>query len=327
MGGATAEVSVRVYVWGKRGSDWATSGHLQMHFDDRFDAAGGARSSAVSPSPWSSESSAASAIGGYVTWGAFLDPQGRAAVVQGCRGNQCSLFSVVEDQPIVLLQDDAGRMFGLPKPLPQSAVRIGDTWWLLMWPAPSNRGAETIGLYRVDQGVLRQVATFPQPRKRFTASLMPRLVRRARTSALGVLTATPAGVGESSTWLLLPVDQDTGALGEAIALGPRDLADGAHLRRCTSAQDGWLFDTYLDAPTVLKVEDERAAFQAVQYRVRLDPGGGCVESMAAAMSTAPAKAISPKPPADDSAAVPFAATDAATGTRWLYQCRSRALRR
>jgi hypothetical protein len=328
MGGATGEVSVRVYAWGKRGSDWSSSGHLQMRFDDRFDLAGGARSSALSASPWSSETSAASAIGGYVTWGAFLDPQGHAAIVQGCRGSQCSLFSVVEGQPIVPLQDEGGRMFGLPKPLPQSAVRVGDTWWLLLGSAPRPGGAsESIGLFRVDQGILREVTAFHQPRKRFTSSLLPRLVRRARTSALGVLTATPASAGESSTWLLLPIDLDTGALGEMVALGPRDLARGEHLRRCAPAQDGWQFDTYLDAPSVLKVDDERVAFEAIQYRVRVDPGGGCVEGMAATMSTAPSAATAvSKPLADDSAFVPFAATDAATGSRWLYQCRSRALR-
>ncbi|MCC6555282.1 MAG: hypothetical protein IT372_20150, partial [Polyangiaceae bacterium] len=83
-------VSMRAYAWGKRGADWTRVGRWLVRFDDRFDPAGGVRSSAPSASPWADEVAASEALGGYsygmASWGAFLDAGGRAALVQAWRG-------------------------------------------------------------------------------------------------------------------------------------------------------------------------------------------------------------------------------------------------
>ena len=66
-------------------------GRWMVRFDDRFDPAGGLRSSALTASLWSHQAEALDAIGthasyGSATWSALLDPSGRSLLAASCRG-------------------------------------------------------------------------------------------------------------------------------------------------------------------------------------------------------------------------------------------------
>ncbi|MDI1434071.1 hypothetical protein [Polyangium sorediatum] len=320
-------VSLRAYAWGKKGSDWSRTGHFLMRFDDRFDPAGGVRSTATSAPPWPDESSTAEGmgVGSYplASWGSFLDPAGRHALAHVCRGTSCSLLAASEGQPVLLLRDAAGRTAGFARPLPQGAVRLGESWFLLVQGA----AYDTVALYRVDLGVLRLVTSFYRPSpSRYAMPEPPRLVRRALGTGLGLLvTSIPEPGDRFGGMYVHPVDPETGAVGEPIALGKRDLG-GVLPPRCAEGQDGWIMDTSLDASPAVEIPGGRAALDSIEMRLRIDPGAVCVEGIAARLDGTflPDKETKPtadKPPA--TATVPLAATERSTGRRWSFACSRR----
>ncbi|MRG93542.1 hypothetical protein [Polyangium spumosum] len=321
-------VSLRAYAWGKKGSDWARTGHFLVRFDDRFDPAGGVRSTATSAPPWPDESATADGmgIGSYplASWGSFLDPSGRHALSHVCRGTSCSLLAASEGQPVLLLRDAAGRTTGLSRPLPLGAVRVGESWFFLA----QGTSYDMVSLYRVDLGVIRLVSSFHRPSpSRYTMPEPPRLVRRALGTGLGLLVTSIPEPGERFGGMYVhPVDPETGVVSEPIALGKRDLG-GALPPRCVEGQDGWILDTSLDVSPSLETPGGRGTFDSVEMRLRLDPGQACVEGIAARLDGtflphAEAKARPADRPAQP-AAVPLAATERSTGRRWSFVCSRR----
>jgi hypothetical protein len=322
-------VSMRAYAWGKKGADWTRAGRFLVRFDDRFDPAGGLRASAPSAPPWPDEGTAADGIGvqGYATtWGAFLDPSGRASLVSTRRGGTCSLYAVLDGAPALPLRDAAGRAGQLPCPVAHGAVRDGETWFYLA----ALSTFDSLGLFRADVGVVRQVATFHRPQQaRYSAADPPRLVRRAEGSGLGLLVASPAAPGEgSATWWVLPVDGETGRLGEPTSLGRRDLG-GKAPPRCAPGQDGWLVDASLDLAPVVDLAGGRAPLDSFEWRLRLDPGSVCVDAVAARIDGVLVKEGAkgdPKAKAPERAtgeAIPLAATERSSGRRWNLRCEKR----
>src|SRR5262249_52344104 len=51
-------VQLHAYAWGKKGADWTRAGRWLIRFDDRFDPAGGVRTTATTASPWTDENAA-----------------------------------------------------------------------------------------------------------------------------------------------------------------------------------------------------------------------------------------------------------------------------
>ncbi len=323
-------VSVRAYAWGRKGADWARAGRFVVRFDDRFDAAGGLRASAASTPPWADEGSAADGIGaqGYsTTWGAYLDPSGRAALVSARRGGACSLYAVSDGQPVLQLRDAGGRSAPLSCPVAHGAARDGDTWYFLA----ALSSFDAIGLFRADLGAVRQVGTFFRPQQaRYSAADPPRLVRRAIGSGLGLMVASPPVPGEgSATWWVLPVDGETGRLGEPVSLGRRDLG-GKVPPRCGAAQDGWLVDASLDLSPTVDLAAARAPLDSFEWRLRLDPGSVCAEGVAARIDGVlvrdGAKGVAPAAKPDAAILerdLPMSATERSSGRRWNLRCGKR----
>jgi hypothetical protein len=119
---------------------------------------------------------------------------------------------------------------------------------------------------------------------------------------------------------VLPIDPDSGALGEPIVLGKRDLG-GKLPPRCAEGQDGWLMDTGLDMTPSVQLTSGRGVLDTVEFRLRLDPGSACVEGMAARIDglfipDKDAKPLTEKIPGS----VTLAATERMTGRRWVFAC-------
>jgi hypothetical protein len=342
-------VFLRAYAWGRAGSDWTRSGRWTIRFDDRFDVSGGVRASAVTASPWAHQSEALEAIGtnasyGSGVWHAFLDPAGRTLLASSCRGQSCALYSVGEGQPILPIRTTSGGAGSFTRPFDNGAVRVGETWFFLS----QTSSYDAVALFRADLGVARQIGTYHRTSQRYDAAAL-RLVRRAFGSGIGLLIGGSPEPGErSGLWYVLPVDPETGTLGEAVALARRDFA-GTALPRCAAEQDGWTIDVTPDATSNVELDNARAALDAVEMRVRLDPGRACVESLATrsgafnATERVPGaflgvvggrppparvvpKALTSVPPrkggADDRA-VPMAVTEKYTGRRWGLACKVR----
>lgn len=335
-------VMVHAYAWGKRGADWTRAGRFQVRFDDRFDPTGGVRASAITASLWADEAQAAEAIGtgayGAASWFAYLDPSGKAALTHACRGSLCSFYAVTDGQPVLPVRDAQGRPGAMARPFASGAVRVGETWYVI------TRGSsdEVVLLWRVDLGAARQIGTYYRPpRYRLEP---PRLVRRASGAALGLLLSGPPEPGERlGSWYVLPVDTESGEIGEAVQLVRKDL-DGVSLDHCAPGRDGWVVDVGLEAATSpsLDVTGSYGSFDSIEMRARLDAGSLCIESMASRVDglaprpktpgSKPAPlsaAASPKPSAagsvTDPTAIPLAATERGSGRRWGLTCKPRRL--
>lgn len=337
-GNAHDLVMLRAYAWGKKGADWSRAGRWLLRFDDRFDPAGGVRAAAPTASLWPDQGAALEAIGssigayGAASWTGWLDPSGRALLATACRGNAgCALYAAGEGQPLLSLRDAAGRAAGFTRPL--GAVRAGEAWLFLV-PGPSS---ESVVLWRVETGVARTIGTYFRSTQR--SSYEPvRLVRRALGGGVGLLVAGPAEPGDRyGSWYVLPVSPESGELGEAVVLGRRDFA-GVRLGKCAPEQDGWLFDLTPDTTVAVDLDNARAQLDAVEMRVRLDPGRACVDGFAArsaAVYPLDAKGaggrgattpLTAAPARKSSAAerdIPLAATEKGTGRRWAMACRVR----
>jgi hypothetical protein len=326
-------VSMRAYAWGRKGADWSRAGRWLVRFDDRFDPGGGVRASSASASPWSDEASAADAMGltSYgLQWGAYLDPSGRSALAHACRGSGCALYSVSDGQPILPLRDPAGRTGSFFRPFPNGAVRVGETWFFVS-QGPSY---DSVAIWRSDLGVSRQLATFFRPTQaRYSAPEPPRLVRRALGGGVGVLVSSAPEPGDRhGNYYVLPMNPDTGDLGEAIKLARKDLG-GSVPDRCAPGQDGWLLDTTLESTPSLDLASGYASIDSVELRLRLDPGHACVEAMAARIdgtftkSGATGPGPAPAPPTSarevEAPSVPLSATERGSGRRWVFRCAKR----
>ncbi len=278
-------VTAHVYVWGPKGADWTRAGRWMMLFYDRFDPRGGIRRSARTRPPWADEATAADAIGaqrygGYRRWQAFMDPSGRAALLASCYGSQCTLYAVTEGRSILPLRHADGSQRLLPLPIHQGAVRVGEVWYYL-----TETYGSSVSLWRAELGMAAVVGNYPRLSTRRYSSVAPapKLVRRVGSSQIGLLTTSPADPSTGSTigkWVVLPIDLHSGALGKPVPLGRADLA--ARLpARCSKDQDGWLVETSLPTSTVVNLRGNRTYLDNIEYRLRLDPNGTCVEAIAA----------------------------------------------
>lgn len=319
-------ITMRAYAWGKKGADWTRAGRWLIRFDDRFDPGGGVRSSSASVSPWSDEAMAADALGttSYgLTWGATLDPSGRAALISACRSSICSLYAVSDGQPVLPLRDTAGRTSAFQKPFVGGAARMGETWFFLTQGA----SYDAVALWRSDLGVSRQIGSYFRPtHARYSPPEAPRLVRRALGGGLGILFGSSPEPGDrAGNFYVTPVDPESGEVGEAIRLTRRDLS-GEVPERCAPGQDGWLLDASLDATPAIELVGGYASLDSVELRMRIDPGFACVEAMSARMDgtfTKPAGAPPSSPPSAreaDAAGLPLAATERSSGRRWIFRC-------
>lgn len=260
-------VPVRLYAWGQKDTDWARTGRMQLRFGDRFSQVE-VRSSSITASPWSSEGDALSAlgqVGGGMNWQAALD--GDAALTSGCRGDrQCLLFATEAGQPVVGLRmaDDT------PLSRPQGgAVRVGATWFFL----GDSRGDE-FSLFRADLGTVRLVSSFKRALLSRSAS-PPRLVRKARGTGLGFLFVQKQGPNDRrGTRYVLPIDPESGELGEVEPLGRADFG-GMEFEPCGD-REGWLVESQVDSQSVT-VDGVLSDSRSVELRMRLRHGKACVE--------------------------------------------------
>jgi hypothetical protein len=330
--------NLRAYAWGKKGADWSRTGRWLIRFDDRFDPAGGVRAAALTASPWVDEAAALEAIGsgvssyGTANWAGVIDPAGHALLASACRGASCALYAVGEGQPVLQIRDASGKAGGFLRPLPHGAVRLGETWFFL-GKSPSY---DALTLWRVELGAARTIGAYYRPNQSNNFE-EPRLVRRALGGGVGLLMSGTAEPGErKGSWYVLPVNTETGELGEAVVIGRRDFA-GSALTKCAPEQDGWLLDVEVSAETAvaIDVDNARAQIDPVEMRVRLDPDRACVDGFAArsgafypvgarAAGKGPAVPLTAAPGRSGGAVertIPLAATEKATGRRWGLSCR------
>ena len=279
------DVPVHVYVWGPRGADWTRAGWWMVRFDDRFDPLSGVRSSALTRPPWGDEVSAAEAIGArrhgsYWRWEAEMDPAGQAAIANLCTGSQCLPYAVSDGRPVMPLTLAQGVTATFNRPAPHGVARVGESWYFLS-EVP---GVGTITLWRAELGVMRPLAMLRRlDQRQYQSTSVPQLVRRVHGGELGVLVtaaADPSTGSQVGSWMVLPIDPGSGALGEPVPLGDDDLG-GVVPPVCGEHDDGWLLSTRLPMTPSTELVGAYGYVDEVDLRLRLEPGSRCIEAIAA----------------------------------------------
>jgi hypothetical protein len=316
----------RIYVWGTKGADWLRNGHVLIRFDDRFDLFG-TRTTAVTPSPWADEDKAAEALGltgrDPMSWSSVLEITGQAAVLVGQRPGRVDLYGAAQGEPVLAWRDVAGGPLAIP--LPGSLVRIETTWFYLGSP-PGQSTTTTV--YRVDGGVVRRLARLPRVSPQDPS--FPRLARRAHGRGLGLLIrGVPSFDQNVRDWYVMTINEETGELDEPVRLYGSDL-ELAVPARCAPDEDGWLvMPEVIPSPALSLVTPRAVNLTFIETRLRLDPGKACVDALASreeGLASPVTPGDGPKATRqgsavfDADAAVPLAATDIASGRRWLLRC-------
>jgi hypothetical protein len=267
-------VPSHIYVREPTAVDGSRTGQLTIRFLDEL-AAQPLRSSAPTSSPWPDLQSASDAIGlgsyGYsVSWATFRDVGG-SALIGPCRARACTLFAVVPDEPATLLR--SADVVGMPRPV-GSAVRLGSGWYFLAEVATG----DALALYRATSSTVQQVAELPRLRRpRFSVSSAPRLVRRAKTDALGLLFRQVDGpLDRRGTRWVVPLDPATGQASPAIRLGNSDLSDVQVHAGCDD-RDGWWIEERFDPAPDARIAGSVWRLGRVDAKLRLDAGVACVE--------------------------------------------------
>src|SRR4029079_3989763 len=83
----------------------------------------------------------------------------------------------------------------------------------------------------------------------------------------------------SATRWVLPIDLETGQLGEPESLGYSDLA-GRTLEACTDDVVGWGFDTFVPGTARVRLPQGSGSLHSLYARVRLTTTRACIERLA-----------------------------------------------
>lgn len=311
----------RLYAWGPSGASWSRSGKLLARFQDRF-ATAGPHSTAITQAPFADDEEAARLFdpsgGPPVAWTALPDPSGNAAILFGCRSGRCTGFGATASGKLV-------RFSGLEpsSAAHASAVRVGTSFFVLV-PPPGKRSDDEMVLFRIEGAHAREVSRLP--RAWASRQAVPRLVRRVFSQEIGVLVLAPLEVERGTRdWFVLPLDAETGALGEPVRLYGSHLDGNAPPPRCEPSTDGWLVDVHPSPSPLLRVSGLPAAspisLNSAGVRLRLDPGRACIEAVAAradGLSALPARPAERH--AGSQEGLPVVAADSVTGRRYEFSC-------
>ncbi|MFO0658526.1 MAG: hypothetical protein U0165_01640 [Polyangiaceae bacterium] len=264
-----------LYAWYPKtgGAEIVKNARLLARFVDRFDPGAAFHSSTISVPSWPDEERLKTAlgIGDYagVGFSTLSDPSGHAELLLGC-SYRCDAYGVIDGRPIEMLPtpDDPNLFSQLQAPA-GSAVRIDDAWYVAR-----NVPGGTLVIWKLTMAEAKVLARVPRVSQPLDNA---RIVRRARGRGLGLLVSGVGLFGQSERELfVLPIDADSGSLGELVRLGPSDLG-GTAPGRCAPEDDGWLIDTAFGAN--IGVRDLSARVTGVEMRLRIDPGHVCAEAL------------------------------------------------
>ena len=277
----------RVYAWGPKTGDWDTQGKWQVKWLSPFAGWTEARSSlAVLPPQTILDYARSGSPYGY---GAFYG--GGSGIFLVATGDDTSHALLLARRParsdvtpIELEADRAPveihRADGEPFLEVDAVTRAAGRWFIATPPPPGGASPVTT-LWQVDGSVARELVRVSRAALETGRPTGTKLARRSDGRAIGlVVDGQPTAERTTATRWVLPVDLETGQLGEPEPLGYADLA-GRTLEACTDDLVGWVFDTALAGTTVrTHVGASTGSMHSVYARIRLTGSRACVERVA-----------------------------------------------
>lgn len=278
----------RIYAWGPKGGDWDTQGKWQVKWLTPFAGWTEARASlpVVPPPSMLDFTKQSSVYGGYGSY-----PGSYSSFFQLASGDDSSHALLVarrtsrtEVTPIELEADRAPveihRADGEPFAEIDAVTRAAGRWFIATPPPPGVTSPVTT-IWQVDGTVARELVRVARAAVETGRPTGTRLARRSDGRAIGlVVDGQPTAERSTTTRWVLPIDLETGQLGEPEPLGYSDLA-GRTLEACTDDIVGWVFDTSLPSTSVrVRLPQGSGSIHSVYARVRLTSARACVERVA-----------------------------------------------
>jgi hypothetical protein len=303
--------SYRAYAWGPGRADWFRHGRWALRVGDRF-SLDPPWSTLPSRTPWADASSAGQAFGldtsTGVDWWLRQGAAGDSALVQIRVRSESSLHLIGRDRSVsTLLAPSAGDLGALA-----GAYEVNDRWYL------GAARAEQFLLYRVEQGKLDLLATYP-----LWGRISTQLIRSVRGDQLGLLQKSSGG-----GWYVIPIDLETFEPKPGFHI-PNDVL-GRVPPRCAAGRPGWLAvsgvpltDSALsESNTHLDFTGSSAGLRTKRLtaRVLLDESGVCVDALAALVDGPAGSDSKSNDVTPGRTGLPLVVTDPTDDRRWGFLC-------
>ena len=280
----------RIYAWGPKSGDWDTQGKWQVKWLSPFAGWTETRSSLSVLPPqaildFTKQSSVYGGYGGYSSYGSGSglfqiasgeDPAHALLLVRRASRSDLTPVELEADRaPVAVYRAD-----GEPFVEIDAVVRAAGRWFIATPPVPGLPSLVTT-VWQVDGSVARELVRVSRAAVETGRPAGTRLARRSDGRAIGlVVDGQPTAERSTATRWVLPIDLETGQLGEPEPLGYSDFA-GRTLEACTDDVVGWVFDASLPATTVrIRLPQGAGSMHSVYARVRLTASRACIERVA-----------------------------------------------
>jgi hypothetical protein len=286
---ANINTLARVYGWGPRTGEWETLGRWQVKWLSPFSGWTETRASLPAPPPQLILDMTRAATGTSYIGGAINTPQlavgddaSHALLFARRLGrSELVMFELEADRAPVEVKRADGEPFGEI----ESAVRAAGRWFVATPALSAQRVPLPVNvIWQVEGGVARELARVPRALPNPPGSTTARATKLARRSDGRAIALVSEGQQTperaAATRWAVPIDLESGALGEPESLGYADLA-GRTLDACTDDLVGWVLDVSMPSSSVrLRLPKGGGSLLAPLGRMRMTPSRACVERVA-----------------------------------------------
>jgi hypothetical protein len=186
------------------------------------------------------------------------------------------VFELEADRAPVEVRRADGEPFGEI----EGIVRAAGRWFIATPPGPGTTSPTTV-IWQIEGAIARELVRVARtvPDSQTSPNGRSRLARRSDGRSIGlVVDGGPTAERSSNVRWVLPIDLESGALGEPEPLGYVDLA-GRTLDACTDDTIGWVLDTSMPSSVRLKLPQGNGSINAVLGRLRLTSTRSCIERL------------------------------------------------
>jgi hypothetical protein len=301
----------RAYAWGPGRVDWARPARWQVRVGDRFSLAP-PWSTLPSRVPWADAASAAQAFGLDnslgVDWWLRLGDSEEAGLLQLRVRSESTLHLIARERGTSTLQLPSSSDLGTPA----GVQEVNDRWYI------GGSRAEQFQLFRVEQGKLQLLATYP-----LWGRIPTQLIRSVQGDELGLLQKS-TGAG----WMVLPIDLETYQPKPGFHVANELL--GKVPPRCDAGRPGWLAvsgvpltdSSVSESNTHLEFAGSATGLRTKRLtaRVVMDESGVCVDALAALVDGAAGTDPRSNDAGTSRSGLPLVVTDPADDRRWGFLC-------
>lgn len=276
----------RLYAWGPKTGDWDTQGKWQVKWLSPFAGWPEVRASAPTAPPQAildfarvgSPFGYGFSYGGYGSgiWHVATGDDPAHAMLFARRMGQVLLYELeAERAPLEIRRAD-----GEPFHEIDGVVRAAGRWFVAT-PPPAGISPPETTIWQIDGAVARELARVPRAGVEPGRATGTRLARRSDGRALGlVVDGQPTAERTTAVRWVLPIDLESGQLGEPEALGYADLA-GRALEACSDDVVGWVLDASLPGATLrMKLPKGSGSVHSLLGRLRLTSTRACLDRVA-----------------------------------------------